>query len=117
MDCIAPVHVRPRADIVIGKEFFYEILWKMNFYQREYTVFLLLAGPDAVDLWHLPIWTQFTQDLESYAHGARGKTAVRTIQYLSDGKTVSFGRLGWDDKSHAKWTHVDGNGQLPVLSC
>jgi len=31
---------------------------------------------------------------------------VRSHQYNPKGKPTSFGRLGWDAKSHAKWTHT-----------
>jgi hypothetical protein len=81
----------------------------MNFYKRRYKVFVMLAGPDAADLWRSAVWAHFAQDLLPYACSVRGRTAVRATQYSSEGKTVSFGRLGWDDKSHAKWTHVDSD--------
>ncbi len=79
----------------------------MNFYKRDYTVFLMLTGPDAESLWHEPVWTAFAADLAPYANGPRGSTAVRTTQFDVDGKAISFGRLGWNDQSHAKWTHAD----------
>lgn len=82
----------------------------MTFHQRQYTVFLLLAGPDAPELWQASPWTRFAADLREFACSARGKAAVRTCQYSSAGKPVSFGRLGWDEKSAAKWTHTPGHG-------
>lgn len=83
----------------------------MTFHQRQYTVFLLLAGPDAPELWQAPLWSCFADDLREFACTARGKAAVRTLQYATAGKPVAFGRLGWDEKSAARWTHAPGNDE------
>ena len=47
---------------------------------------------------------------------ARGKAGVRSLQYNPKGKPISFGRLAWDDKSHAKWTHTPETTEARFMS-
>ncbi|WP_426070347.1 hypothetical protein [Janthinobacterium sp. DSP2-3-3] len=80
----------------------------MAFFSHDYEVFLLLAAPDAAPLWEAAQWAPFAASLDAIVAraGTRGKTGVRSHQYNPKGKPIAFGRLGWDDKSHAKWTHT-----------
>ncbi|MDO8051269.1 hypothetical protein O3301_22630 [Janthinobacterium sp. SUN211] len=80
----------------------------MAFFSRDYEVFLLLAAPAAAPLWDAAQWMPFAASLDGLMAqaSARGKPGVRSHQYNPKGKPISFGRLGWDDKSHAKWTHT-----------
>lgn len=90
----------------------------MTFFSREYEVFLLLAAPDAPPLWDAAQWTPFAASLDGLMAqaGARGKAGVRSHQYNPKGKPIAFGRLGWDAKSHAKWTHTPATTQARFMS-
>lgn len=80
----------------------------MAFFSRDYEVFLLLAAPGAAPLWNAAQWTPCAASLDGLMAqaSARGKAGVRSHQYNPKGKPIAFGRLGWDAKSHAKWTHT-----------
>jgi hypothetical protein len=88
----------------------------MAFFSRDYEVFLLLAAPDAVPLWDAAQWTPFAASLDGLMAQARGKASVRSHQYDPKGKSIPFGRLGWDTKSHAKWTHTPQTTQARFMS-
>ena len=88
----------------------------MAFFSREYEVFLLLAAPDAAPLWQAAQWTPFAASLDGLIAQARGKAGVRSHQYNPKGKPIAFGRLGWDAKSHAKWTHTAATTQARFMS-
>lgn len=79
----------------------------MSFFSRDYEVFVLLAAPDAPGLWQSEQWAPFAAALAPVLAQTRskGKTGVRSHQYNAQGKLIAFGRMGWDDKSQAKWTH------------
>ena len=88
----------------------------MAFFSRDYEVFLLLAAPDAPPLWDAAQWMPFAASLDGLMAQARGKAGVRSHQYNPKGKPIAFGRLGWDDKSHAKWTHTAATTQARFMS-
>lgn len=88
----------------------------MAFFSREYEVFLLLAAPDAAPLWNAAQWTPFAASLDGLMAQARGKAGVRSHQYNPKGKPIAFGRLGWDEKSHAKWTHTAATTQARFMT-
>ncbi|PHV27161.1 hypothetical protein CSQ93_14765 [Janthinobacterium sp. BJB426] len=90
----------------------------MAFFSRDYEVFLLLAAPDAPPLWEAAQWTPFAASLDGLIAqaSARGKAGVRSHQYNPKGKPVPFGRLGWNGKSHAKWTHTAATTEARFMS-
>ncbi|MCC7642381.1 MULTISPECIES: hypothetical protein [unclassified Janthinobacterium] len=88
----------------------------MAFFSRGYEVFLLLAAPGAPPLWEATQWTPFAASLDDLMARARGKAGVRNHQYNPKGKPISFGRLGWDAKSHAKWTHTPETTEVRFMS-
>ena len=89
----------------------------MSFFSRDYEVFLLLAAPGSPGLWQAEHWTPFAAALDGVVAKARaGKTGVRTHQYNPQGKLIPFGRMGWDDQSHAKWTHTAGATDARFMS-
>lgn len=88
----------------------------MAFFSRDYEVFLLLAAPDAPPLWQAAQWVPFAASLDGIVAQARGKASVRCHQYNPKGKSIPFGRLGWDDKSHAKWTHTQQATEARFMS-
>jgi len=89
---------------------------RMTFFSRDYEVFLLLAAPDAIPLWDAAQWLPFAASLDGLVAQARGKAGVRSHQYNPKGKPIAFGRLGWDAKSHAKWTHTPTTTQARFMS-
>ncbi|MDN2709458.1 hypothetical protein O0880_08510 [Janthinobacterium sp. SUN118] len=90
----------------------------MAFFSRDYEVFLLLAAPGAAPLWEAAQWTPFAASLDGLVAqaGTRGKAGVRSLQYNPKGKPLAFGRLGWDDKSHAKWMHTPVTTEARFMS-
>ena len=88
----------------------------MAFFSRDYEVFLLLAAPDAAPLWQAAQWAPFAAGLDGLIAQARGKAGVRSHQYNPKGKPIPFGRLGWDAKSHAKWTHTAETSEARFMS-
>ena len=90
----------------------------MAFFSRDYEVFLLLAAPDAAPLWASAQWTPFAASFDGIVAqaGTRGKASVRSHLYNPKGKPLAFGRLGWDDKSHAKWTHTAATTEARFMS-
>ena len=90
----------------------------MAFFSRDYEVFLLLAAPDAPALWNAEQWAPFAASLDVLVAQARtrGKAGVRSHQYNPKGKPIAFGRLGWDDTSHAKWTHTPATTQARFMT-
>ena len=77
----------------------------MAFHDHQYAVFLVLAGPKAAPLWEAAIWNQLASSLRPLSCSARGKASFRSLQYDVLGKPISFGRLGWDERSFNKWNH------------
>ena len=88
----------------------------MAFFSRDYEVFLLLAAPDAAPLWNAAQWTPFAASLDGLVAQARGKVGVRSHQYNPKGKSIAFGRLGWNATSHAKWTHTAETTEARFMS-
>lgn len=88
----------------------------MAFFSREYEVFLLLAAPASPGLWLQEQWTPFADAVNRIVAQARGKGAVRSHQYNPAGKLIPFGRMGWDARGHAKWTHTQATTDARFMS-
>lgn len=88
----------------------------MAFFSREYEVFLLLAAPASPGLWQQEQWTPFADAVNRVVAQARGKGAVRSHQYNPAGKLIAFGRMGWDAKGHARWTHTAATTDARFMS-
>lgn len=88
----------------------------MAFFSREYEVFLLLAAPASPGLWQQEQWTPFADAVNRIVAQARGKGAVRSHQYNPAGKLIAFGRMGWDAKGHARWTHTAATTEARFMS-
>lgn len=94
------------------------------FHTRQYDVRLLLASPDAPLLWDYRVWKPLVPALTPLLSSERGLTSLRmsqldTRQEGSPNQTfVRFGRIGWGEKSHRKWTHYspDTNEDSPHWS-
>lgn len=75
-------------------------------YEREYEVQLLLGDPSTPPLWHAETWQEVFPILRSVAKHARGVPITSSLQFEgAKNRSVQFGRIGWNDKGHAKWTH------------
>lgn len=78
----------------------------MSFFEKEYSVYVVLSGPHTAKPWAWSLWKEIQNLLEPFASVSRGKAAIRSTQVSgNDGKKISFGKIGWNEKSHAKWTH------------
>jgi hypothetical protein len=78
----------------------------VSFFEKEYVVYIVLSGPRTAKPWSWSLWKEIQKLLEPFASVSRGKAAIRSTQVSGNkGNKVSFGKLGWDEKSHAKWTH------------
>jgi len=87
----------------------------MSFPDRQYEIFAILGDPEVDPLWIASRWQKIATLLDPAVHRARNSAAVRSTQVRkrpdsSQLKAVSFGRIGWNDKGHAKWTHPDSTG-------
>ena len=76
----------------------------MEYYEREYDVYVLLPAVDAPEIWQWDVWQRVVDIVDPLIKVARDRAAIRTIQY-EDMKPVSFGRLIWKSPSMQKWTH------------
>lgn len=78
---------------------------------RQYDVCLLLAAPDAPRIWEYAVWQRLVPALTPLLSSERGRTSVRMTQFDqtqtgSPNQTyVRFGQIGWNEKSHRRWTH------------
>jgi hypothetical protein len=85
-----------------------------QFHTRNYSVFLLLSHPDATPLWFRDRWMGVVPKLSPLMMTDRGKALARVVQ-LRPGlgspnkRAVKSGPVGWNEKSHCKWTHDRAN--------
>jgi len=77
----------------------------MAFHDVSYDAYCVLGDPGAPPLWNRPVWGRFLEEFGPLAGAARGKSAVYSVQYRPDGGAVKFGRIGWGESGHRKWTH------------
>ncbi|MEN4920172.1 hypothetical protein ABE485_15985 [Achromobacter spanius] len=78
----------------------------MAFHTRTYDAYLVLTGPSAPAPWTTAAWLPVAQALAPFTESPRGKAAVRCTQIdKATRKRASFGRLGWNEAAHRKWTH------------
>ncbi|WP_175022349.1 MULTISPECIES: hypothetical protein [Burkholderia] len=79
---------------------------------RQYDVRLLLATPEAPCGWNHSVWQQLVPALTPLLSSARGRTSLRMTQLdrrrqgSPNQTVVRFGPIGWNEKSHRKWTHL-----------
>lgn len=83
----------------------------MSFGTTPYRVTLLLASPQAANLWEWDVWRTLVTPLTPLLTSRRGRTSVRMHQYVPKGDgspyydAARFGPLAWNERSHQKWTH------------
>ena len=84
----------------------------MAFHDVDYDAYCILGDPDAPALWNWPVWERFRVEFDPLIKAARGSPGVRSTQYLPNrGGTVKFGRIGWKEADHQKWTHGSPTNQ------
>ena len=78
----------------------------MAFHTGEYDTYCLLGSPSATPIWHADAWHNVAHALDPLIDAARGSASVRSTQYLpKQSGIVKFGRIGWTQRGHEKWTH------------
>jgi hypothetical protein len=78
-----------------------------RFHEYEYDLYMLLVSSQEFRIWTWQNWLTVVDILDPFIKSLHDKVAVRSTQLDSTkkGKTVPYGRLAWDDRSHEKWTH------------
>jgi hypothetical protein len=78
----------------------------MAFHSADYDTYVVLGDPGAPPLWNWAVWQRFLPAIGPLIQAARGKVAIRSTQYLPNrAGVVKFGRLGWTESDHQKWSH------------
>jgi hypothetical protein len=79
---------------------------KAPFHARIYDLYVILGATNSPELWQWKNWQQIAAGLNPFMAASKGKAAIRTTQFSNANKKyVSFGRIGWNEKGHHKWTH------------
>lgn len=86
----------------------YQLTWNRN-----YNLDLILGNPDNEPLWDWRQWSKLVPLLDPLMRNNIGSIGVASTQFEGK-KPVKFGRLGWDDKSHQKWTHNSPLSSLAI---
>ena len=87
----------------------------MGFLDRSYDVYVILGHPDSTPIWTDSAWVEAARVLDPLVAAAWDRAAVRSTQLRASAgspnqRAISFGRLGWNQKSHGKW--VQGPGAI-----
>jgi hypothetical protein len=78
----------------------------MAFHTADYDAYVALGDPNAPPLWSWRVWKGFPPIIDPLMKATRGKPALRSTQYLpNQSGLVKFGRLGWKEADHQKWSH------------
>jgi hypothetical protein len=87
----------------------------MAYHTATYDAYVLLGDPGAAPLWQWGLWEGFASVVDPLMRSTRGRPALRSTQFRPKGReTVKFGRLGWKEQDHQKWTH--GSPQTARIS-
>jgi hypothetical protein len=77
-----------------------------------YSLRVILGDPTKAPLWEWTQWSKIVPLIDPLVKAARAPAAVKSNQYQPDRRTpVKLGRLGWNDKSHHRWTHRSPDSQ------
>ena len=80
---------------------------KAPFHARIYDLYVILGATNSPELWQWKNWQLVTVGLNPFISVSKSKAAIRTTQFSNPTKKhVSFGRIGWNEKGHQKWTHA-----------
>ena len=78
-------------------------------FDRRYDLYAFLGRPDATLPWIATSWARIAAALDPLVLAARDRAAVRTTQFdpsSAKSRVHSFGRIGWNKRGAAKWTHA-----------
>jgi hypothetical protein len=82
----------------------------MAFYDRDYEVYVILGSAEMPELWLWDRWKTVAELFAPFTTVPRGKAALRGDRYVPNPKRPGaykpqgLGRIGWDRRSHEKWT-------------
>jgi hypothetical protein len=84
----------------------------MGFNDRPFDVFVILGNPHATPVWTASMWVRIAALIDPLVVAARNRAAVRTSQLRRGAgspnqRSISFGRIGWNENGHRKWIHPD----------
>jgi len=72
----------------------------------DYISFVVIGKSENHQAWRWDTWSMMVPVLDPIVTATGAKVAVRSVQGADDDrKDVRFGRLGWDARSHQKWSH------------
>lgn len=72
----------------------------------DYISFVIVGSSTEHRAWHWNTWTRIASSLDPIVEATIEPVGVRSLQSFKGGnEQIGFGRLGWDSKSHQKWTH------------
>jgi hypothetical protein len=78
----------------------------MGYNDRVYDLYVILGSAQRPLVWKWDEWKRVASLLDEFVELARANAAVRSTQFEGDGRrAVSFGKIGWNEKGHEKWTH------------
>lgn len=79
----------------------------MAFHTADYDTYFFLGDPNVPPIWRWDVWSQLVPSLDPMIASARGTAAVRASQTRQNPRgEVKFGRIGWNEAGHQKWTHA-----------
>ncbi len=71
-----------------------------------YALYVALGDPTKASLWEWTQWSKVVPLIDPFVKAARAPAVIKSNQYQPDRRTpIKLGRLGWNDKSHHRWTH------------
>jgi len=71
----------------------------------DYISFVVVGKSEEHQAWLWKTWSKMVPILDPIVTATKSKVSVRSVQGGDNNKDVRFGRLGWDLKSHQKWSH------------
>jgi hypothetical protein len=72
----------------------------------DYISLVIVGRSEDHKAWHWTTWSKITAWLNPIVAEVYGKAGVRSVQGIREShRQVRFGRLGWNENSHQKWTH------------
>lgn len=79
----------------------------MSFFCASYDMYVMVADPLLPPPWRTDRWLLIARELDDLVERGEKPAAVRTTQLqgpMGRMKPISFGRIGWNEAGHAKWT-------------
>lgn len=76
--------------------------------EPELYISIVIVGKSQTQLaWHWETWSKILPWLNPIIAATNEKTGVRSVQGVGEKqRDVRFGQLGWDARSHQRWTHL-----------